>query len=266
VSVDFLARASREYTRGGWIFTGFHWPVLAGETAARLTPDVFGQIFEAGATTHGRAEAMPTSTTDYAAFGGAFDWCGTSSTVFAGMVRRADRVVLDAANVDLRGCVNSTAIGPYARPDVRLPGGGGAADAAGGAGELVLLHGAETPERIVARVEHVTGRPRPGVPTRLVTRWGVLRLDGAAPRQADVDADAPGVERPEPPRLVEVDEGAPGIEGALAHFAALGVETADAAPWPEPTPAEREAAAEVLELAAARGYVVARRALAKAGA
>ena len=50
MSVDFLARASREYTRGGWVFTGFHWPVLAGETAARLAPDEFAQIFEAGAT------------------------------------------------------------------------------------------------------------------------------------------------------------------------------------------------------------------------
>jgi glutaconate CoA-transferase subunit B len=247
LSVEFLARASREYTRGGWVFTGFHWPVLAGETAARLAPDAFGQIFEAGGTTHGRADTMPTSTTDYAAFGGALDWCGTSAAVFAGMVRRADRVVLDAANVDLRGCVNSTAIGPYPGPAVRLPGGGGAADAAAGARELVLLHGADTPDRIVARVEHVTARPRAGVPTRLVTRWGVLRLDT------------------DPPRLDEVDASAPGAEEALAHLEGLGVETAGAAAWPESTAAELAAAGEVLELAAARGYVVARRALHPAG-
>jgi glutaconate CoA-transferase subunit B len=248
VSVDFLARAAREYTRGGWVFTGFHWPVLAGETAARLAPDAFGQIFEAGGTTHRRADAMPTSTTDYAAFGGALDWCGTSAAVFAGMVRRADRVVLDAANVDLRGRVNSTAIGPYERPDVRLPGGGGAADAAAGAHELVLLHGADTPARIVAEVEQVTARPQAGVPTRLVTRWGVVRLE------------------PGPPRLIEVDAAAPGAAEALAHLAGLGVDTEGAVPWPEPSAAERDAAGEVLELAAARGYVVARRALAKAGA
>lgn len=248
MSLDFLGRASREYTRGGWVFTGFHWPVLAGETAVRLDPDAFGQIFEAGATTRRAAETLPTSTTDFAAFGGALDWRGTSAAVFAGVVRRADRVVLDAANVDVRGAVNSTAIGPYERPQVRLPGGGGAADAAGGARELVLLHGADAAARIVARVEHVTARPRAGVPTRLVTRWGVVRLDAV------------------PPRLVEVDASAPGAEEALAHLTALGVDTAGATPWPEPTAAERAAAAEVLELAAARGYVVARRALAKAGA
>ena len=64
-------------------------------------------------------------------------------------MRRADRVVLDAANVDLRGRVNATAIGPYARPRVRLAGGGGAADAARHARELVLLHGGTDPERLV---------------------------------------------------------------------------------------------------------------------
>lgn len=242
MSVDFLARASREYTRGGWVFTGFHWPVLAGETAARLAPDDFAQIFEAGATTFRAADLMPTSTTDYAAFGEALAWRGTTAAVFAGIVRRVDRVVLDAANVDLRGAVNSTAIGPYTRPQVRLPGGGGAADAAAAARELVLLHGADSPERIVAAVEHVTARPGPGTPTRLVTRWGVVELG-------------------DEPRLAEVDRDVPGAEEAVAHLASLGVATDAAFPWPAPTDAERAAAAEVLELAAARGYVVAQRSL-----
>jgi glutaconate CoA-transferase subunit B len=246
MSVDFLARASREYTRGGWVFTGFHWPVLAGETAARLAPDAFAQIFEAGATTRGAAEQLPTSTTDFAAFGSALSWSGSTAAVFAGIVRRADRVVLDAANVDLRGRVNSTAIGPYERPTVRLPGGGGAADAAAAARELVLLHGAETADRIVTAVEHVTARPPAGVPVRLVTRWGVLALDA------------------EPPRLCEVDETGSGAAEALAHLKSLGVEMDAATDWAVPTDAERAAAAEVLERAAARGYVVARRALAEA--
>lgn len=245
MSVEFLARASREYTRGGWVFTGFHWPVLAGETAARVAPESFAQIFEAGATSQGPAEELPTSTTDFAAFGDALAWRGSAAAVFGGMVRRADRVVLDAANVDLRGCVNATAIGPYRRPRVRLSGGGGAADAARAARELVLLHGAETPERIVAEVEHATARPRPGAPVRLVTRWGVARLDA------------------DPPRLVEVDPAAAGVEEAVARLSELGMRTDDAAEWAAPTCAELEAAAGVLELAARRGYLVARRALEK---
>lgn len=244
MSVDFLARASREYTRGGWVFTGFHWPVLAGEAAARLAPDAFAQIFEAGAISRRPADTLPTSTTDFAAFGSALSWSGSTAAVFAGMVRRADRVVLDAANVDLRGCVNSTAIGPYGKPDVRLPGGGGAADAAAAARELVLLHGAATPDRIVAAVEHVTARPPAGVPVRLVTRWAVVALAA------------------DPPRLTAVDETVTGADEALTHLKSLGVGMDEATDWAAPTEAERAAAAAVLELAATRGYVVARRALA----
>jgi glutaconate CoA-transferase, subunit B len=247
MSVDFLARASREFTRGGWVFTGFHWPVLAGETAARLDPDAFAQIFEAGAITEKAADTLPTSTTDFAAFGSALAWCGSTAAVFAGMVRRADRVVLDAANVDLRGCVNSTAIGAYDRPEVRLPDGGSAADAAAAARELVLLHGAETPRRIVAAVDHVTARPPAGVPVHLITRWGVVAL---------------GAE----PCLTAVDEAVTGADEALTHLKGLGVRMDAATEWDVPTEAELAAAAEVLELAAARGYGVARRALESAGA
>lgn len=242
-AVAFLARASREYTRGGWVFTGFHWPVLAGETAARLAPERFMQLFEAGAVSHGPARSLPTSTTDFAAFSDALIWTGTTRAVFAGMVRRADRVVLDAANVDLHGAINATAIGAYASPTVRLAGGGGAADAAGHARELVLLHGAPTLERLVSRVQHATATPRRDAIVRLITRWGELRLD---------------LHRP---RLVAGDPEVDGFDRALDLLAGLGVEIDEPQPWAEPTEAERAAASEVLELAARRGYVVARREL-----
>lgn len=237
----FLARAAGAYLRGGWVFTGFHWPVLAGQVAQRFAPSRCAQIFEAGATSPLAAPVVPTSTTDYAAFEGALAWTGTSATVFPTLVRRADRVVLDAANVDLRGCVNATAIGPYERPRVRMPGGGGAADAAGAARELVLLHGGARPERIVAAVEHVTAAPAPDAVVRLVTRWATLRLDGGEPRIEQVEPDAEG------------------LDDALAHLRALGVAATDeAAP-----PLDREllaVAAQVLAEAAQRGYAVARQA------
>lgn len=242
----FLARAAEPYLRGGWIFTGFHWPVLAGQLAARVAPGRCAQIFEAGATSAAAAPVLPTSTTDYAAFGDALAWVGDTATVFPALVRRADRVVLDAANVDLRGRVNSTAIGPYERPRVRMPGGGGAADAAGAARELVLLHGGPRPERIVAAVEHVTAAPAPGAVVRLVTRWATLRLDGT-------------------PRIEQVERDAAGFADAIAHFAALGVAgcedgAAQAAPAPPHAPELLAAAAQILAEAAERGYAVARQA------
>jgi glutaconate CoA-transferase subunit B len=227
--VAFLALAAREFR--GWVFTGFHWPVLAGEVAARLGGE-FRQLFEAGFATEGPAAELPTSTTDFAAFGDAVGWRGD---VLGTVVRRADLVVLDAANVDLAGRVNSTAIGDYGRPRVRMPGGGGAADAAGAARDLLLLYGGADPARIVERVEHVTAAP--GGPVRLRTRWGTVRL-GAQPRlltrTGDVLAD----------RLRD-----------------LGVDVSGARQEEPPSGRELAVAAEVLTEAAERGYVVAREAV-----
>jgi glutaconate CoA-transferase subunit B len=231
-TVSFLVRAAREYLRGGTVFTGFHWPVLAGQVAARLDPDAFIQIFEAGAVARGPAASVPTSTTDYAALDSSLVWMGGTPTVLPGLVRRADRVVLDAANVDLAGRVNSTAVGPYEKPSVRLPGGGGAADAAFAARELVLLYGAEDPSRIVERVEHVTAAPAPGAVVRLITRWGTLRLDGF-------------------PSLVER------VGDPPPRFEELGVEVNGAIESEPSSPEERDAAEGVLGDARSAAYRVA---------
>lgn len=233
--VAFLARAAREFH--GWVFTGFHWPVLAGQVAALLDGSC-RQLFEAGFATEGPAEALPTSTTDYAAFGTAVRWRGSTADVLGALVARADRVVLDAANVDLRGRLNSIAVGGYARPRVRLPGGGGAADAAFAARELVLLHGGADPARIVSRVEHVTAAPGPDAVVRLLTRWGTVRL-GPEPRLLSVTADA-----------------APLVD----RLRALGVETAEAVPEPLPSERALTVARDVVAQAAQRGYLVAREA------
>jgi glutaconate CoA-transferase, subunit B len=175
-TVDFLVRAAREFRRGGWIFTGFHWPVLAGQLAYQLPGPAFTQVFEAGASVHGPGRLVPTSTTDYPAYANALGLCSDTADVLLGMARRFDRVVLDAANVDLAGRINASFIGDRRRPTVRLPGGGGAADVAAAASELVLLHGGTDLRRLQARVEHVTAAPGPHARVRLHTRWGVLRL------------------------------------------------------------------------------------------
>lgn len=236
--LDFLVRAAREFRRPGWVFTGFHWPVLAGEVAARLDGGT-RQLFEAGFATEGPADELPTSTTDFAAFGSAVSWRGSTGEVLGGLVRRAALVVLDAANVDLAGRVNSTAVGDYRAPRVRLPGGGGAADAAARARELLLLHGGADPDRIVARVEHVTAAPSERTPVRLLTRWGTVGL-GRAPRLLTVVGDGTAF---------------------VDRLRALGAATTGAARERAPTDEERSVAAAVLSEAAGRGYVVAREAV-----
>jgi glutaconate CoA-transferase subunit B len=235
-TVAFLVRAAREYLRARLVFTGFHWPVLAGEVAARLEPERTIQIFEAGGIARGAAEQLPTSTTDYHALAGSLTWLGSTAVVLPALVRRADLVVLDAANVDLQGQINSTAVGPYANPKVRLAGGGGAADAAYAARELVLLHGGRNPERIVRRVEHVTAAAAHGTKIRLLTRWGTLQLG-------------------DDPLLLER------VGQTPEHFTMLGINIDGATEAAQPTDAETVAATAVLRAAAGRGYAVAREAV-----
>lgn len=240
--VDFLVRAAREFRRGGWVFTGFHWPVLAGQLAHVLEGEPFTQVFEAGAATHEAGRLVPTSTTDYPAYGNALGFVGGTADVLLAMARRFDRVVLDASNIDIEGRVNSSYIGSRERPKVRLPGGGGAGDVAARARELVWLSGGAELRRIQARVEHVTAAPAPGARVRLHTRWGVAVLG----------------EHPEIEELADV----PGADAFVEHLRSLGAVCTRPASRPPTTEAERQAAREVLRAASERGYQVARRALA----
>ncbi|QRP43132.1 hypothetical protein [Amycolatopsis sp. FDAARGOS 1241] len=240
-TVDFLVRAAREFRRGGWVFTGFHWPVLAGRLAHALDGEQFVQVFEAGAGCWDAGAAVPTSTTDYPAYADALGWRATTSDVLLGMARRFDRVVLDASNVDVLGRVNSSFLGARDRPAVRLPGGGGAPDVAAAARELVWLHGGSDLRRIQNRVEQVTAAPGARSLVRLHTRWGSVRL---------------GVE----PQLEELAADVPGAEAFTAHMRGLGVDVSAPQPRAGVSPEDRRAAAGVLAEAAERGYAVARRA------
>lgn len=233
----FLVRLAREFRRGGWIFTGFHWPVVAAQVAWQLPGDPFVEVFEAGAALTSGPPGVPTSTTDYANYHQHLGMVASTNDVLLGLVRRLDRVVLDASNVDVRGRINSTAIGPYGRPSVRLPGGGGAPDAATQARSLVLAVGSADLGRFHDRVEHVTAAPGPQTEVTAITRWGVLQLGEA-------------------PRLIER---APGVDDPVfqERMAAIGV-AAEGAPWGAPIePAEAAAALAVLQEAARTEYVAA---------
>jgi glutaconate CoA-transferase subunit B len=104
---------------------------------------------------------------------------------------RIDVAFLGAAQVDRFANLNSTVIGAYDKPNVRLPGAGGAPEIAAGCGEVVVIapHTARTfVERLDFRttVGHGDGpgdRRRLGFggsgPTAVVTDLGVLEPDPA---------------------------------------------------------------------------------------
>jgi glutaconate CoA-transferase, subunit B len=242
-TLRFLVRAAHEFRRGGWVFTGFHWPVLAGQLAARLPAEPgepgFVQCFEAGAGVWGAARLVPSSTTDYPSYANGLHYVTESGDVLLALARRFDRVILDAANVDIRGQVNSSFIGRREQPAVRLPGGGGSADIVARAAEVVWLHGGDDPRRVQARVEHVTAAPSAAALVRLHCRWGIVRL-GARP---------------------VLEQLVPGAEDFATYLAALGVDVTHAVPCPDVRPDELAVARAVLADAAERGYDAAARAL-----
>ena len=230
----FLISAAHQFDVGGWIFTGFNWPVLAARLARRINRTSFVQVLEPGAGLYLDSQSLLTSTTDYNAYGESTCWIGSSADVLISMVPRCDLVLIDAANVDIRGRVNTQAIGPLDHPKVRMPGGGGGPDVMARARSLVLLHGGADINRIVARVEHVTGEPMDAEDVRLVTRWGTLSLIGEPVLLSVADT-------------VEADV-------FIARMNSLGVETSDAEPSPPPTTIEVDHARVVLDEARRKGY------------
>ena len=68
---------------------------------------------------------------------------------------RVDIGFLGAAQIDRRGNINSTVIGPYGAPRTRLPGAGGAPEIAANAREVVVVV-RQTPRTFVERCDFVT--------------------------------------------------------------------------------------------------------------
>jgi len=100
---------------------------------------------------------------------------------------RIDVGFLSAAQIDKYANLNSTVIGPYGRPRVRLPGAGGAPEIASAAGEVLVMlrHQRRT---FVERVDFLTSvgfgrnggswsRSASAGPAAVITNLGVLRPD-----------------------------------------------------------------------------------------
>jgi glutaconate CoA-transferase subunit B len=99
---------------------------------------------------------------------------------------RIDVGFLGAAQLDRHANINTTVIGDYAHPKVRLPGAGGAPEIAAAAGRVIVIV-KQSPRTFVERVDFIssvgygpTGRERqaPGAgPTLVITDHGVLQPD-----------------------------------------------------------------------------------------
>lgn len=181
--------AARQLRDGQVCFVGIGLPSEAANLA-RLThsPGVV-LIYESG-TIGTRPHVLPLSIGD-GELAERADLVVSVPEIFAYWLQagRVDVGFLSAAQIDRFGNLNSTVIGDYDRPAVRLPGAGGAPEIASSAGEVIVMlrHSKRTFVESVDFVSSVgfgrDGEGRDGHdgagPTVVITDLGVLRPDPA---------------------------------------------------------------------------------------
>lgn len=139
-STEFLAAvASRELRDKGRVFAGVGLPTLAVDLAKRtVNPDV-ELIYESGVC-GAHPEGLAEGIADGVLVSGAE--AVLSMQALFGYVLQGGNVdvgFLGAAQVDRHGSLNTTFIGDWHRPRVRLPGAGGAAEIMPNAKEVVVV-------------------------------------------------------------------------------------------------------------------------------
>lgn len=90
-----------------------------------------------------------------------------------------DTVFLSGVQIDARGRINMSAIGDYARPKVRLPGGAGSAFLMSTANRILLWRTRHDPRTFVEELPFVTGA---GNVDRVITPLCIFRRDPAPGR------------------------------------------------------------------------------------
>ena len=179
--------AARQLRDGSVCFVGIGLPSAACNLARSTHAPGLVLIYESG-TVGTRPEVLPLSIGD-----GELAETATCVVplpeVFAHYLQRGrvDVGFLSAAQIDRFGNLNSTVIGAYAQPKVRLPGAGGAPDIATFAREVLLIM-KQSPRTFVERLDFLSScgylggggeRRRRGFPGRgpraVITDFGILR-------------------------------------------------------------------------------------------
>lgn len=154
-------------------FVGIGAPSAAANLARRIhNPDLV-LIYESGAF-GAKPDILPLSIGD-GELAETADTVVSVPEIFAYWLQggRIDVGFLGAAQIDRLGRLNSTVIGRYDRPAVRLPGAGGAPEIAAAAREVVVML-RQRPEAFVAVLDFVTSVGRP---SKVITDLGVLVPD-----------------------------------------------------------------------------------------
>jgi glutaconate CoA-transferase subunit B len=183
--------AARFLADGTSCFVGIGLPSTAANLARRTHAPGLVLVYEAGAI-GAKPPRLPLSIGD-GMLGETADAVVSVPEIFNYWVQpgRIDVGFLGAAQIDRHANINTTVIGSYEAPKVRLPGAGGAPEIAASCGEVVVIV-RQSARAFVERVDFVTSvgfgsgpgdRERLGLtgrgPTRVITDLGVLEPDPA---------------------------------------------------------------------------------------
>ena len=147
--------AARRLADGTVCFVGIGLPSLAANLARRTHAPNCVLVYESG-TIGAKPTRLPLSIGD-GELAETADAVVSVPEMFAYWLQggRIDVGFLGAAQIDRHGNLNSTVIGDYGAPKVRLPGGGGAPEIATGARDIfVMLR--QTPRAFVERLDFTT--------------------------------------------------------------------------------------------------------------
>jgi glutaconate CoA-transferase, subunit B len=181
--------AARALTDGAACFVGIGLPSTAANLARRTHAPNLVLIYESG-TIGAKPSVLPLSIGD-GELAETADTVVSVPEIFNYWLQpgRIDVGFLGAAQIDRHANINTTIIGDYDHPRVRLPGAGGAPEIAASCGEVVVIV-RQSLRTFVDRVEFVTSvgygngrgdRERLGLrgrgPVKVITDLGVLAPD-----------------------------------------------------------------------------------------
>ncbi len=168
--------AARELKDKESVLVGVGVPNLAANLAMKLQAPGLNMVYESGAVGSSPTR-MPLSIGDPCLVTGAKSVCSMYEQ-FAYYLQggRIDVGFLGGAQIDKYGNINSTIIGQYKTPKVRLPGSGGACDIASNVKKIIVITPHEK-RRFVERVDFLTS---PGFVDGK-KKWKELKLQGGGP-------------------------------------------------------------------------------------
>ena len=167
--------AARRFRDRATCFVGVGLPSTAACLARALHAPDATLVYESGAI-GSKPGVIPLSIAD-PELADTADMVASTNEVFTYWLQggRIDLGVLGAAQIDRFGNINSTVIGDYVSPRVRMPGAGGAPHIAANAKEIVIIVRQDL-KTFVSRLDFVT-TPHCSGPTTVITDLGILEAD-----------------------------------------------------------------------------------------